>query len=171
MSRSLMFIPVLTISLATPGLAADLPRSGSFDLQTGLKVIGEATQVAEKHNLFTGKIWGVSFNTAGDGPLHMATLVCTNESEGIEGSGTNQGRCAWRDVDGDQVFAKWSGKFTPTSAGAGLTTITSGTGKYAGIEGNGPYSCQTLHAATGQYVCKQHIDYQLTASGSSMPSK
>jgi hypothetical protein len=76
------------MGLAVPAIADDLPKSGSFDLQTGLKFIGDATQLAEKHTLTAGKVWGVGFNAAGKGPLHMAPTVCTIETEAIEGTGT-----------------------------------------------------------------------------------
>jgi hypothetical protein len=147
---------------ATQALAADLPKSGSFDLQTGLKGIGEATQVAEKHILAAGKFWGVSFNTSGSGPLHMSPAVCTYASEVIETAGTVRGNCAWTDPDGDGIFSEFSGHFTAMVGGSGLSTITSGTGKYSGIQGKGPYTCKTLNA-NGQSICTQHFDYQLTA--------
>ncbi|HEV2548437.1 MAG TPA: hypothetical protein VGU20_13945 [Stellaceae bacterium] len=173
MFRPLWLIPVLLTGLAIPAIAADLPKSGSFDIQTGWKSIGETTQVADKHTLGTWKSWGVSFNAAGNGPLHMGPAVCTTESEAIEGTGTAGGKCAWSDADGDKIFSDWSGKFTPTSALAGSSTITSGTGKYNGIHGNGPFTCKVLNAATSQSVCTQHFDYQLTleATGTSTPSK
>ena len=173
MSRALSLTSVLLFALAMPAIAADLPKSGSFDIQTGWKSIGETTQVADKHTLSTGKVWGVSFNTAGSGPLHMGAAMCTYEAEAIDGAGPAQGKCAFSDADGDKIFADWSGKFTPTSATAGSTKITAGTGKYNGIQGSGPFTCKTLNAATGQSVCTQHFDYQLTleATGSSTPSK
>jgi hypothetical protein len=164
MFRSLTLIPVLMVGLALPAIADDLPKSGSFDLQNGLKFIGDTTQVAEKHFLTTGKTWGVSFNSAGKGPLHMATFVCTNDFEVIEGTGTGRGKCAWSDADSDKIFAEWSGKFTPTSTAAGDVTITSGTGKFAGIQGKGPFHCSKANA-NGQQACMQHFDYQITATG------
>ena len=173
MSRLLILVAGLTIGLAMPAIAADLAKTGSLDIRTGWKAIGEVTQVAEKHTLAAGKVWGVSFNAAGSGPLHMGPAVCTYQAEGIEGTGVTQGRCAWSDPDGDRIFSEYSGKFTPTSAAAGSSTITSGTGKYAGIQGNGPFTCKVLNAANGQSVCEQHFDYRLTteATGSTTPSK
>lgn len=171
MLRSLILVPALTIGLAVPATAADLPKSGSFDLEVGWKAIGEVTQVADKHIFAAGKVWGVSFNTSGKDPLHLGPALCTYEGEAINGAGTNRGRCAWSDADGDKVFTEWSGKFTAGVGGTGSSTITLGTGKYQGIQGSGPYTCKVLNAANAQSLCKQHFDYQLTAeaSGSTTP--
>jgi hypothetical protein len=152
MLRSATFGSLLTVSLAAPAIAADLPRS-------------------EKLDFSTGKVFGVSFNTAGDDPLHLDAAVCMYENEGFEGTFMTRGKRAWSDADGDHIFSEYTGKFAPTSGSAGSSTITSGTGKYAGIRRNGPWTCKTLSAANGQLPCKQRFDYQLTAGGSTMPTK
>jgi hypothetical protein len=129
MLRSLVIISVLTIGLAMPAMAqqkSNLPKSGSFNLHTGFKAISEATQVEDKHTLGSGKSWGVTYNDAGSGPLHLATIVCAWFNEAIDGAGTSQGKCAWSDPDGDKIFADYSGKFSPTSPLAGEATIISG---------------------------------------------
>jgi hypothetical protein len=171
MLRSIRLIPVLMVGISMPAIAADLPKSGSFDIETGWKAIGELTQVADKVNFSTGKVWGVSFNTAGSGPLHQGPAVCTYENQGFAGTGVSRGRCAWSDADGDHIFSEYSGKFTPGNGTVGTSTITSGTGKYASIQGGGPFNCKILNAANGQFLCSQHFDYELTsvASGTTTP--
>ena len=48
----------------------------------------------------------------------------------------------------------------------GTNKITGGTGKFKGIQGQGPFHCTTLNDK-GQYTCTQQFDYSLTA----VPSK
>jgi hypothetical protein len=170
MIRSLVFIPVLTIGLAIPAIAADLPKSGSFKIHAGYKVIGEASQIADKHTLVASTAWGVSYNDAGSGPLHMANIVCKSISEVIEGAGTYQSKCAWSESDADKIFTEATGKFTPTSGLAATGTITGGTGKFSGIQGKTAAQCTTL-SAMGQASCALQFDYKLAleATGTSTP--
>jgi hypothetical protein len=175
MLRSLVFIPLLTIGLAMPAIAqqkTELPKSGSLKLHTGFKVIGEPTQIIkDKHSYNTERAWGVSYNDAGSGPLHISSMICTSVSEAIEGAGTDQGKCAWSDADGDKLFIDWSGKFTPTTGLAGMIAIASGSGKFTGIQGKGLFQCMGVNVDQGQYSCTQQLDYQLSSelTGTSTP--
>ena len=68
------------------------------------------------------------------------------EAEAIvfdDGEGVSVGRCVWTDAHGDRVFSRLKGE--PLQAGRRLAgTITGGTGRYAGLEGE--------YAFTWQYV-------------------
>jgi len=68
------------------------------------------------------------------------------EAEAIvfdDGEGVSVGRCVWTDAHGDRVFSRLKGE--PLQAGRRLVgTITGGTGRYAGLEGE--------YAFTWQYV-------------------
>jgi hypothetical protein len=161
---------VLLSGLAMPAMAADLPQSGSFKLHTGYKSVSEATQVAENHTLVASNTWGVSFNDAGSGPLHMGPVTCKSTTETIEGVGAYHGRCAWGDSDGDKIFTDSSGKST-SSGLVGTGTITGGTGKFAGIQGKTTFQCKTLSPPTGQAACNHQFDYQLTSTGTSTPKQ
>ena len=171
--EDLMITRALTVAavatgLAIPAAAADLPQSGSFTIHSGWKGMGETTQIMEKHAYGAGTFWGVSYNDAGSGPLHIGPALCTYVSVMVDGAATSQGNCAWSDTDGDKIFTDYSGNFT--SAGfAGMNTITGGTGKYSGIQGKAPFQCRALNDK-GQLSCTQQFDYQLTvATGTSTP--
>jgi len=149
MLRSLVLIPVLTIGLVIPAIAQEkayLPMSGSFRLHTGWKLVGDTTKITNKLTYGSGSIWGVAYNDAGSGPLHMGAVVCTDAYEVIEGVSASQGKCAWSDADGDRLFTDWSGKgaSTSTSDFVGMNTITGGTGKFNGIQGKAPFQCKAL---------------------------
>jgi hypothetical protein len=161
---------VLLSGLATSAIAADLPQSGSFKLHTGFKSISEATQVAENHTLVGANSWGVSFNDAGNGPLHTGPVMCKSITENIEGVGAYQGKCAWGDSDGDKIFTDSSGKSTSNGL-VGTGTITGGTGKFAGIHGKTAFQCKPLSPPTAQAACNHQFDYELTATGTSTPKQ
>jgi hypothetical protein len=59
--------------------------------------------------------------------------------------------CVWADKDGDQIMADIVS--SPDNAGDGTYTITAGTGKYAGITGNGEWHrIQILLPTSDKYV-------------------
>jgi hypothetical protein len=171
MLRSLVLIPVLTIGLVIPAIAqqkAYLPMSGSFRLHTGWKLVGDTTKITNKLSYGSGGIWGVAYNDAGSGPLHMGAVVCTDAYEVIEGVSASQGKCAWSDADGDRLFTDWSGKGASTSTGdfVGMNTITGGTGKFKRHSGQGSVPVQGT-----QLSCMQQFEYEITLerSGTTTP--
>ena len=58
------------------------------------------------------------------------------------------------------IFAEFTGAGTPDAQTSGINEITGGTGKYAGIHGNGPWMCKGA-GANGEYQCVQRLDYRL----------
>jgi hypothetical protein len=153
----------LTAALAFgfPAFAADLRQSGSFKLHSGWKGVGEIVQVGNNHLFGSGNFWAVTFNDTGSGPLHKGAVVCSYTLELINGAGPSQGPCAWSDSDGDKFFTNFTGTIAASGAVAGAHKITGGTGKFAGIQGDGSFQCTTLNEK-GQYACTQQFDYSLT---------
>ena len=140
--------------------AQQLPKSGSFTVHSGWKLIGETTQAAEGRTYGFGSFWGVVFNDKGPGPLHSGPAVCPYTSEIVGGVMTAQGQCSWSDLDGDKIFTDWTGALPPNGQFDGLHKITGGTGKYAGIQGKAPFQCRALNA-NGQWVCTHQFEYRL----------
>ena len=164
MKTCTLVLTVLAISIATPALAQDkspLPSSGSFKIHSGWKSIGESVQLGENHNYGSGNFWGVAYNDAGHGPLHMGGAVCPYTIDMINGAGNAQGTCSWGDSDNDQIFTPWSGKLSPSGPFEGTFTISGGTGKFNGIQGRGTFQCRALNDR-GQWTCTQQFEYQLT---------
>ena len=153
---------VIAVSAFTMGIAvaADLPKSGSFNIHSGWKSTGEETKISDNQTYGFGSFWGVTYNDAGSGPLHTGAVVCPYTSEVINTAMTAQGSCAWGDADGDKIFTNWSGSSTPAGEFNGLNKITGGTGKFAGIQGAAPFYCKFLNAK-GQASCTQKFDYRL----------
>jgi hypothetical protein len=76
-----------------------------------------------------------------NGVLDHMTWHCSGLADFTNGIAQTQGFCAGRDPVGDQVVFNWeSEKYAPEQKVVrGTFTWTGGTGKYAGIRGNGTY--------------------------------
>jgi hypothetical protein len=62
-----------------------------------------------------------------------------------DGQGLGVGRCVWTDEHGDRLFSRLKGE--PLQTGKGLAgTITGGTGRYAGLEGEYSFTWQYVVA-------------------------
>ena len=97
----------------------------------------------------------------GDNPLHIRTATCPYISEETGDSATTNGRCAWSDPDGDQIFTEWTAKMSISNGACeGPQTITGGSGKFRGIQGNVPFQCQ-LVGDKGQFTATQQWTYQI----------
>jgi hypothetical protein len=49
----------------------------------------------------------------------------------------------------------------PSGEFAGNNTLTGGTGKFADIQGKGPFKCKPLNLANGQWTCDEQFEYRL----------
>jgi len=116
---------VLAVNVLMMGVAvgADLPRSGKFTIHSGFKLVGETTQVAEKHTFTYGGGWGVTYNDTGEGPLHLGSVLCSLAMEVIDTAGAAKGQCAWGDADSDKIFTDWHGPERKSSRGIGLHSL------------------------------------------------
>jgi hypothetical protein len=167
--RSAFFLALVTgqvSGMASPALAQEkstLPASGTFKIHSGWKGVGENVKVGENHVFGTGNFWGVTYNDAGSGPLHMGAVVCSYTLDLTSGAGPFQGTCVWSDGDGDQIFTGYSGKISASGALDGMNKITGGTGKFRGIQGQAPFQCRSLNDKA-QITCTQQFEYQF-ASG------
>ncbi len=103
----------------------------------------------------------MTFNDAGNGPLHNRAVFCGYALELMNGLGPFEWPCAWGDSDGDKIFTSYTGKFAASGAVYGEHEITGGTGKFAGIQGKGSFQC-TTSSDKGQYACTQQFDYSLS---------
>lgn len=150
------------MAFGAAAMAADLPPSGTIKMHTAQKAALQIVQVGEKHFMGSGNVWGVSYNDAGSGPLHMGTVLCTVTLENLNGSFTDGGNCAVGDPGGtDKIFMVWSGKGTDKEGERGAGTLTGGIGRFAGIKGKITYECKFVEASQGLLACSQQIDYQL----------
>ena len=153
----------LAASSAMPAVAQQknpLPSSGTFKVHSGWKGIGETTKFGDNRNFGSGNFYGVTFNDAGSGPLHVGPAVCAYTLDTVGGAGTLQGACAWGDADGDKITTNYVGKVSTSGALDGMNNITGGTGKFDGIQGQAPFHCQFLNDQN-QAMCTVQFEYQL----------
>jgi len=147
------------VALCTAVAAEQLPKSGTISVHTGFKTSGEVMEVAEKRPQGHGSSIGVSFNDQGSGPLHGGPVACFWTFFTTDSGAKNKGYCAFGDSDGDRMFVDWSG--TGSADGSqGVLELAGGTGKYAGIQGNGEWKCKDV-GPNGQENCMQRFNYRL----------
>lgn len=151
---------VLMIALCAGAGAQQLPKSGSFNIHTGWKDTGVALEVADKRMQGQGMVTGVTFNDKGSGPLHTGPANCSYTFMVVEGAGKSKGFCTFSDADGDRIFTDFTGINKPDGQASGTNEIVGGTGKYAGIQGSGPWKC-TYVGRNGESHCAQRFDYRL----------
>ena len=161
--RKALAVVVVGVSFGTLSMspsAQQLPKSGTIAFHTGWKDIGVAIQVADKRFQGQGMVTGATFNNSGSGPLHLGPANCSYTFSAVEGNVKNMGFCAFGDADGDRIFTQFTGAGKPDGEASGTNEITGGTGKYAGIQGKGPWKCKGV-GANGEYQCAQQLDYRL----------
>ena len=149
------------LTLAATAIAADLPQSGRFNIHSAWKLNDQVAQIGDKHFMGSGNAWGITYNDAGNGPLHMGSTLCANTFDIMNDFIVIGGRCAWGDTDGDKIFTEWSAKGTTRAGIEGLNTITGGTGKFDGIKGKAPVQCKGINPEQGQLTCNQQFEYSL----------
>ena len=154
-----VFMFALVLVLGASADAQQLPKSGSISVHTGYKYAAEVVTVADKHVQGRGIAVGVTFNDKGEGPLHLGPSDCFETFFLIDGRGKDKGYCAFGDADGDRIFTDWTGTISPDGA-EGVNEIVGGTGKFAGIQGRGPWKCKAS-GANGELQCAQRFDYRL----------
>lgn len=160
--RKVMSILVFSLSVVlfyASSHAQQLPKSGSINFHTGWKYAADGMSPVDKHFIGRGNATGVTFNDKGAGPLHLGPANCFEAFFAIDGRGKGKGVCAFGDADGDRIFTDFAGTFGPDGAN-GTNEITGGTGKYAGIQGGGPWKCKVM-GGNGELQCAQRLDYRL----------
>src|SRR5215472_17593906 len=99
LSASAIGFAIALALVSPPAIAANLPQSGSFKLHSGWKGIGEVVPVEKGHVFGAGHFYGVTFNDAGNGPLHNGAVFCAYALDLTKGTGPFGGPCAWSDND------------------------------------------------------------------------
>jgi hypothetical protein len=153
-------VGIVASTLAGTGGAQQLPKSGTFLLNSGWKAVGETAQAGEGRILGWGAFYGVTFNQRGSGPFHMGTAVCNYTLDLTGGVGPGRGTCAWTDPDGDKIYTDYSGTLTADGVFNGMNQYTGGTGKFAGVTGKAPFQCKAL-STQGHFGCTQQFEYRV----------
>jgi hypothetical protein len=72
-------------------MSADLPQSGTIKVHSTFKGDSQAVDVGEKHVMGSGNLWGVTYNDAGSGPLHMGAWFCTYTFQTVNSPAPEEG--------------------------------------------------------------------------------
>jgi hypothetical protein len=88
------------LAFGAAAMAADLPQSGIIKLHSATKNNSQGFEVGEKHFMGSGNGWGVTYNDADSGPLHMGAWLCTFTFDDVNGSFNDGGGCAFGDPGG-----------------------------------------------------------------------
>ena len=151
------------MAFAVVALAGDLPQEGAFSGTYSSAGTYKAYPVGKDRTLVT---WDETGLSVGNGAFDHMTYHCFGLGNIANGMEQDQGYCVGTDPAGDQLVVESVTDKRPTSAKSfGETgTLTSGTGKYAGISGeytavnHGPEFRTDRTGAEGTYV--QHGDFQ-----------
>ena len=154
-------VGLFAAALSAGALAQQLPKTGVISIHTGWKVTGEALETADKVMQGHGTAIGTAFNDRGSGPLHGGPATCLYTFHFANGTPKNKGFCTFGDADGDRFFTEWNGGPAADGSGTeGVNTILGGTGKYAGIQGNGTWKSRDV-GPNGNHLTTQRFEYRL----------
>jgi hypothetical protein len=140
------------MAFGVAALAADLPKEGTFDVTYTASGTAKVTSVIGKERVLIA--WDENGVGVGTGLFDHATWHCFGVADISNGvlQATN-GYCVGTDLAGDQIVAKLTGDSEDGSA-----TLTTGTGKYAGISGGFKYleGAKFRTATEGTYAHSNH---------------
>lgn len=137
MIKKVLAVVVMATGVLGFGLLA-FSEEGSVKAVATWKSRAFVFPVGNDQAYLVGVYSGVLYVDDGKGPLHEGSIVCPATAEGDlkKGTKSGQGRCILTDDDGNRVYAR----FTCTGDLEGCRgpfTIEGGTGKFAGITGEG----------------------------------
>jgi hypothetical protein len=116
--------------------AADMPKEGSDNLTSVLLVTSYNTIQQGTQTFETYEVDGVARNDTGGSMFNLFGARCVGMEEGPDpGKFTGHGTCTYTDTDGDNIFTP----FSATGGRRGTLELAGGTGKFAGITGNGEW--------------------------------
>jgi hypothetical protein len=116
--------------------AADMPKAGSDNFTTVLVVTLANTIQQGTQSFVTYEVDGVARNDAGGPMFNFFGVRCIALEEGPDPSKfTGHGTCTFTDADGDNIFTPYNS----TGGRGGTFEVAGGTGKFAGITGNGEW--------------------------------
>jgi hypothetical protein len=163
-------ISVLTIGLAMPAIAGDLPKEGKYDYTACYAGTAKSIDFSKAYSGLTYDLAGTIRSNPPDGFLDMTTLKCVGFSNTIDGRPSGMNICQVVDKDGDKMLSK-----NIIEGSKQTSEALAGTGKYEGIVRTGagesvgafpagaPGTLQGCTRNTGTYKMK------LEATGSTTP--
>ena len=141
-ARSGSFIAALGVAAAVI-VAAGAPAA--FGEERTIRALSPMTaqglffETGENRALFLGAVHGVLYVESGADTLDGATIVCpaSFSIDALSPAYTADGYCTIGRSDTDKVFARWNCQGAWSKGCRGRLTISGGTGRFAGITGEG----------------------------------
>jgi hypothetical protein len=143
------------MAVGAAAMAADLPKEGTFSVTWSGAATFKATAIGKERLVFA---WDENSLAVGTGLFDHMTWHCFGLGDIANGMAQWNGYCVGTDTAGDQIAANVAsdGKYAADAKSfPGLATLTTGTGKYAGISGSWKYvghGPEFRTAAEGTYV-------------------
>jgi hypothetical protein len=156
-----------SIAFGAAAVAADLPKSGNYNLEFNGYGTFSVTMIGKERGLATWDENGAWRGNNGGFGDHM-TFHCSGRNNIVSGKAQISGNCIGLDTGGDQLVFDVTGTFVPGTPDPVPVDIklTTGTGKYEKISGGGPGVChfgEFKTAVEGTYVncCTDTGGYKL----------
>src|SRR5512143_112070 len=133
---------LLALSIAAAGASsAGAAEEKTVQASSAWAGDGRVFQVEEDQALFLGAFEGTLFVETAEGALDAAALVCPGSMtiKLSDRTQSGEGRCILTGRDGDRVFAEWRCSGVYLQGCRGDFRLTGGTGKFAGIAGQGDF--------------------------------
>jgi hypothetical protein len=117
-------------ALGTPAISADLPKEGTIKIHSNSYLNNQSVDVGEKHFMTSGNSWGVTYNDAGSGPLHMGAWFCDWTFHNVIDPLPIGGACAFGDAEGvDKIYIAWTGtRLVKAARAKALVPLSAGLG-------------------------------------------
>ena len=137
--RSLTAAAVLATALmlvpGVPALAAD----ATVRAVAAVSSQGGFVEVGPHRALFMGALQGTLYIETGPEDLDGSAMVCpvSFTTEGVAPDYTAEGYCTIARAEEHKVYARWTCTGTVLQGCRGRLTLTGGTGRFAGISGDG----------------------------------
>ncbi|MFO1037244.1 MAG: hypothetical protein U1E45_10395 [Geminicoccaceae bacterium] len=145
---------------------AKLPASGKARIEVSYVQWAPAREITlgDQAGIGAMEFAGITRNTDGKPWFDRMTEHCSGQFFwGEHNAAPGTGTCLYLDADGDQVMVN----FTLTQPYGGTKQIVGGTGKYAGITGQGTFTgTQLKPPATGMdlFVLNVELDFQIKSA-------
>jgi hypothetical protein len=149
--------------MASPGGAADLPKTGSFHMKSTATGSSDLVPIGKGESYLN--IWKEIGKVEGDSPLGNMTTRCYGTAETFKLTNeTPQGHCVFRDADGDQIVYRTADEKHDEGRAVfrGWGQAVLGTGKYEGIVANYVVTCELDGPSSGyDLACEGQGSYIL----------
>lgn len=148
-----LLIAITSLVFISGTALADIPKSGVIEFHTGWGCDYYTTAGSNEAMVGGVNCQGFTFSSDGSAMLHEGIAGCYGA---FDVNGDIAGKCSWSDADGDNVYTNFDGN---AGVNQGNNYITGGTGKYAGITGQGPWTCKGT--AGIESMCNQSLTYEI----------